>query len=450
MVSQRSAVANYKHDMSLRPFIFAAILVAGLPSHAQLSAVPSSLDRPATAHAVSLTQVLEAAGANLEVSLARRVLAAAQGDVAAADHAPAPVLTAKAASIDLQNGIGGGHVLSQKRIDKAIGLDWTWERGNKRALRTASAQSTANAARSDIQDMRVQQQLAAAGAYFDLLASQERIEQISAMARSADQLASTAARRVKAGDLAAQDAARTDIEAQRAQADLLSAQLDRQRVRLALGLVMGHTDAQTLTALPDWPVLPPASHASDTDKLPSVDARADVKAAALRLDAARSAVELAAAQKKPDVTLGTSFDHFPGTSTKLVEVRLQIPLYGVLGGYNFQGEITRAQALQNQAEDTLEKVRRAALADLQRVQQDKQGFAARAQRYQTVIVPRAQQVADMAELAYSKGAMALTELIDARRTLRTTLLEAIAARTDYAKAAGAWQLRNLPLTANGN
>ena len=43
----------------------------------------------------------------------------------------------------------------------------------------------------------------------------------------------------------------------------------------------------------------------------------------------------------------------------------------------------------------------------------------------------------MAELAYSKGATSLTDLIDARRTLRTTLLEAIAARTDYAKAAGA-------------
>ena len=443
-------MAKYKSVMSLRPFIFAAVLAAGLPSHAQNSAVQNPSDRPATVAVVSLAQVLEAAGTNLDVSLASSALAAALGDVAAADHAPAPVLSAKAASIDLQNGIGGGNVLSQKRIDKAIGFDWTWERGNKRALRTASAQSTANAARSDIKDMRVQQQLAAAGAYFDLLAAQERIEQVSAMARSADQLASTAARRVKAGDLAAQDAARTDIEAQRAQADLLSAQLDRQRARLALGLLIGHTHAQTLTALADWPVLPPAGYASDTENLPQVDGRADVKAAALRLDAARVAVELAASQKKADVTLGTSLDHYPGTSTRLLELRLQMPLYGVLGGYNFQGEIARSQALKNQAEDTLDKVRRAALADLQRLQQEKQGFGARAQRYQTVIVPLAHQVADMAELAYSKGAMSLTDLIDARRTLRTTLLEAIAARTDYAKAAGAWQLRSLPLYAGDN
>ena len=203
------------------------------------------------------------------------------------------------------------------------------------------------------------------------MAAQERIEQVSAIARSADELASTAARRVKAGDLAAQDAARTDIEAQRAQADLLSAQLDRQRASLALALLIGDTRADKLTALPDWPVLPLTREPADAETLPSVEARADVKAAVLRLEAARSAVDLAASQKKADVTLGTSFDHYPGTSTRLVELRLQIPLYGVLGGYNFQGEIARAQALQNQAEDVLEKIRRAALTDLQRLLQEK-------------------------------------------------------------------------------
>ena len=437
--------------MSLRPFIFAAMLAAALPLHAQKNAVRNSPDQSATTPGVSLAQVLEAASNNLDVSLARSALAAAQGDVTAADHAPTPILSAKTSSIDLQNGIGGGNLLSQKRIDKGIGMDWTWERGNKRAFRTASAQSAANAARFDIKDILVQQQLAAAGAYFDLLAAQERIEQVSAIARSADQLASTAARRVKAGDLAAQDAARTDIEAQRAQTDLLSAQLDRQRASLALALLIGNTSADKLTALPDWPDLALTSEPADAETLPSVEARADVKAAVLRLEAARSAVDLATSQKKADVTLGTSFDHYPGTSTRLVELRLQIPLYGILGGYNFQGEIARAQALQNQAEGTLEKVRRAALTDLQRLLQEKKGFAARTLRYQSVIVPRAHQVADMAELAYSKGATSLTDLIDARRTLRTTLLEAIAARTDHAKAAGAWQLRNLlPYDAAGH
>ena len=56
-------------------------------------------------------------------------------------------------------------------------------------------------------------------------------------------------------------------------------------------------------------------------------------------------------------------------------------------------------------------------------------------------MPSAKKVAEMAELAYSKGAMSLTELIDARRTLRSVLIEALSARTDHAKASQAWVLR---------
>ena len=90
---------------------------------------------------LSLAQALQAAQNNLDVSLARRAFEAARGDVTAADRAPTPVLTSKAASINLQNGIGGGNLLRDKRIEKAIGVDWTYERGNKRELRTQAAKS---------------------------------------------------------------------------------------------------------------------------------------------------------------------------------------------------------------------------------------------------------------------------------------------------------------------
>ena len=118
-----------------------------------------------------------------------------------------------------------------------------------------------------------------------------------------------------------------------------------------------------------------------------------------------------------------------------------MPLNGFLGSYNFSGEIVKAQAQLNQAEDALEKIRRLATADYQKLQQDRLGAAGRAQSYEATILPRARKVAEMAELAYSKGAMSLTELIDTRRTLRSILIEALNARTDHAKATLAWQLR---------
>ena len=420
--------------MSIRHFFFVtslAALVLSVPAAAQRAPAQTSPSQAAASPpTLSLTQALQAAQDNLDVSLARRAVDAARGDVTSADRAPTPILSAKAASIDLQNGIGSGNLIRDKRIDKSIGLDWTLERGNKRVLRTQAAQSLANAAQADVDEIKIQQQIATTAAYFDVLAAQERIVEVDAIAKSAAQLAATAQRRVSAGDLPALDAARTEIEAQRAALEAANAQLDRQRAALALALLTGTANASTLRVAADWPPLQTVQTVQTMQTtpldapLPSAEARADVRAAQQRVDAARAALDSAAAQKTRDITLGTSFDHYPGTSTRLLEFRVQLPLNGFLGSYNFSGEVAKAQAQLSQAEDTLERTRRTATAEIQRLQQDRLGAAARALSYEGVILPRARKVAELAELAYSKGAMSLTELIDARRTLRSSLIEA--------------------------
>lgn len=387
---------------------------------------------------LSLAQVLAAARDNGLVALARSNVDAARADILAADHAPLPLLSAKAAAIDLQNGIGAGNLLRDKRIDKSIGLDWTWERGGKRALRTLAAERSAEAAAADLDDTRLQQQLAALGAFVDLLAAQQRITELDLIAGSAAQLAATAQRRVKAGDLAAQDANRSEIEARRVRLDLDLAELDRARAALALASLIGPLAPPDLRVAADWPLAPlPDTAAADIGRL--VDQRSDVRAADARVQAASAARDAALALKRSDITWGTSVDHFPGSSTRQVELRLQMPLQW---GYNQQGEIGRAQALLAQARSAAERTRMLAANELQRLQRETLALAARAQAHADDIVPRARRATEQAELAYARGALPLTDLLDARRTLRSTLLDALAARADQAKAIGAWQLRS--------
>lgn len=157
-----------------------------------------------------------------------------------------------------------------------------------------------------------------------------------------------------------------------------------------------------------------------------------------RVQAAQAALDNSSAQKKSDITWGVSYDHYPGTSNALVSLRMQMPLQW---GYGYEGEIGRASAQLAQAQDALEKTRRLARLELQRLQHEVQSTGARASAYDREILPRARRVAEGAELAYRKGALSLTDLLDARRTLRATLLDAVAARSDHAKAIGAWQLR---------
>lgn len=414
--------------MSIRQFFLLSSLLLALPALAQA---------PASA-AVSLEQALQAARNNLDVALARNALAAARADIVSADRAPLPVLTTKLSQMDLQNGIGEGNFMTEKRVDKSIGLDWTWERGNKRELRTLTAERAATAAQADLDEIRTQQLLGVQAGFYNLLAAQERLTQVTQIERSAAQLATTAQKRVQAGDLAAQDAARTEIEAQRARSDVQLAELDRQRAALMLWQFTGlPTPPEQLQAQTDWPALTgdmPMTNSLDA----LVDARPDVRAAEARVQAAQAALDGSTALRRSDITWGASYDHYPGTSTALIELRMQMPLQW---GYSYQGEIARANAQLAQAQDGLERTRRQARAELQRLQQEALNTAQRARAYEVDILPRARKVAEGAELAYSKGAMSLTDLLDARRTLRATLLDALTARADYAKAAGAWQLR---------
>lgn len=428
--------------LALAGGVFAALV------HAQNPPLTQASPLPAQASTMTLAQALGAARNNFDVALARSAAAAAQADVLAADRAPFPTLSAKLSSIDLQNGIGEGSILGEKRIDKGIGIDWTWERGNKRELRTQAAQRNASAAQADLEDTQMQQLLAASAAFFDLAAAQERVAQVEAMAAGTAQIASTAARRVSAGDLARQDALRLEIESERAKGEVLAAALERQRAALALSLLLGGgASAQTLQTQASWPTpgaTPVDAASTDAAMQVWVDARADVRAAMERVVAAQAALEAASAQKKADITWGASLDHFPGTSTRLLELRMQMPLQF---GYQYQGETGRAQAQLIAAQDALDKARRSAWLELLGLKAQGQSAAQRSQSYEQEILPRARQVAAQAELAYAKGALALNDLLDARRTLRATGLDALAARADHAKAATAWRLRTQPVAA---
>jgi cobalt-zinc-cadmium efflux system outer membrane protein len=389
---------------------------------------------------ITLPEALAAATQNIDAQISKQLLNAARADVTAANRGPLPVLSTGVSQIDLQRGVGAGSWLQEKRIDKNIGLDWTWERGNKRALRTEAATQAANASAQDLRELLVQQKLIASNAFFDLLAAQQRISQVSSIATSAQQLASAAAKRLAAGDLSAQDTARSNIEAQRAKNEILIAEQSRTQAELTLNLILDLGPQKLIANAPE--ATASKAYSSVAPSMLPAESRADVQAAMARVEASRAALTNALALKQNDVTLGTAFDHFPGTSTRLLTFRMSVPLQmSALGGYSFGGEIARAEAQLAIAEAALERARHAAHNDAQRLAQELQSSQARAVSYNDGIAPEAKRVADQAELAYNKGALSLTDLLEARRIWRATTLEAISAQTDFEKAQTAWNIR---------
>ena len=397
---------------------------------------------------ITLTQVLALSRINHDVGMAQSMAKAAQGDVVAANRSPFPVLTSKASSMDLQNGLGPGSLFYDKRIDKSFGIDWTWERGNKRALRTQTAKALAQSSNLDVEETVILQQILALNAFFDLFAAQSRADEIGQIAESYVKTFQTAQIRLKTGDISAQEAARISIEYQRALTDVNSAELERQKAALVLaqltnmqGSPLGWRVQQSWTEL--GAMSPSQTQKDATASVvaaldDAVDQRSDVISAKTKVDASRAYFELVQSQNKADITWGASFDHYPGTSNRLLELRLQVPIQW---SYGFEGELARAQAQLEQSIGQLEKTRLQAKTEILSLYQDVLISAQRNASYVETIIPQAHAVLKQAEFAYSKGALSLTDLLDARRTYRATRIDAIGVHSELAKAVGIWKLR---------
>jgi cobalt-zinc-cadmium efflux system outer membrane protein len=89
--------------------------------------------------------------------------------------------------------------------------------------------------------------------------------------------------------------------------------------------------------------------------------------------------------------------------------------------------------------DNLERVRALARGEMERAWSELQSASERVTRYDSGLLQEARRAAEAAEFAYRNGALGVMDLLDARRTLRATQIDAAMARADHARALAAWQ-----------
>ena len=374
---------------------------------------------------------------NREVQLAQRAVDGALADTLSAGQLPNPNLSIGTSQIPRSNGqpFGSGGP-RDKLVDTTFGLSQLFERGDKRALRIGAAEQGVEASRKDLLDVLRQQRVALAGAYYDLLLAQNR-ETISAESAGLfDKTLQAADLRLKAGDVAPNDVARIRVDALRAQNDARSARADREKAQAALAYLIGaEKQARDIRAIDEFPMVRAPGEGPPIEQV--VEQRADVAGAQARVRLAEKQRDLARAQRTRDITAGVQYEHFPGDgSNNTLGVSISIPLFI---NYNFDGEIRRAEVGLEAAQDNLERVRALARGEISRARADLDAATERVERFQGVLLREAQKAADAAEFAYSKGALGVMDLLDARRTLRATRIEAIIAQADYAKSLTAWQ-----------
>ena len=377
---------------------------------------------------------------NRELQLGQRLVEGAEADRLSAGQRPNPNLSFNASPLNPHSGIGSGDV-RDKQIGSTVALQQLFERGNKRELRMAAADQNIRASRGEFADIQRQQKVALYAAYYDLVAAQEKQRISTETAALFQKTIDAAEHRLKAGDIARSEVARIRVDALRAQNDARAAQAERQKAQSALAYIIGaERDAAQIQATDGWPDIGAAPAAVEIDK--ALAGRADVQSAQARVEAADKNRELARASRTRDITGSAQFQHFPGDySNNTFGVGVSIPLFT---NYYFEGEIRRADVELQAARDNLERVRALAQGEFARSRADLDAALERVQRFRDMLSQEAQRAADGAEFAYSKGAIGVLDLLDARRQLYATRLDASNTLADYAKSLAAWQAAIAP------
>jgi outer membrane protein, heavy metal efflux system len=385
----------------------------------------AALCPPATARELTLAQAESLlVRNNRELQVARRAVESADAQRMIAGARPNATFSINS------TGIG-----SNAKPDTVFRIDQPFERGNKRELRLDAAGGLQRAARNDFLDSLRQQLATLQGAYFDLKLAQEKAQTLAENAALFSGTLNAAERRLKAGDLAPADVAKVQVDYERAQNDARGAQAELARAQIALAYLLAlDAEAPDLRATDPWPALERADPAALER---SLEARPDVAAARERLEAAEKLRDLARAQRTRDVTLGAQYEHFPGNVPgNSVGFGFAVPIFT---GYDFSGDIQKAEVDRYAAMDALARGRAVALNELRRAAGDLNAAAERVERFDGSLLGAANRSAQAAEFAFSRGAISVLEVLDARRTMRAVRLEALGARADYAKALAAWR-----------
>ncbi|MFZ3087272.1 MAG: TolC family protein [Methylotenera sp.] len=406
------------------------------------SAEPCQADTPPPilSKEIALNRLLQC---NLDIIDSKRFILANQANLTMSGQTQNPNLTVGVGSINPKLGIGSGAYFD-KTIDTSIRYEQLIERGNKRELRIKSAQGQVAAAKEDVLDVERQQSIALLKAMVDLAAVSERVNLLSQVVALYDETLHANAVRAEKGDLPPIDVQRQKIDANRAEIELRQANADKKVAQLTLATLLTWESKADLLAV-DSSILEVTPLESNNF---SVINRADIKAAQLRLEAAKVQVDLAQAQLKSDITAGVQYDHWPTSASNstgtgdTVSFTVGIP---ITLNHRYEGEIALANSNYDAAKEALTHIEEIAKAEWQRINADVASAETNLQILQKEQLPRAEDVARTVELGYKKGALDLLDLLDARRMLRQTRLDTLAARAGLARAILA---RNQLISAN--
>jgi cobalt-zinc-cadmium efflux system outer membrane protein len=306
-------------------------------------------------------------------------------------------------------------------------LSQTFEMDRKRAKRVDLA--NANIRRSQAEQELLEQQIAGrvASAYWAAVASTRIVKLLEDDLSAVDEMVRYHKERVDAGAMRGADLLRMQIERDRLMMSLEIARRDMTQARIELFRQMGRPlDTQVQFTDPIDNLAPIESRTMAT----VLASRADVAAAREAVTAAQANVKLQKSLGVPDLDLLGGYKRNSGVDTLFTGVQIPLPFSN-----RNQGEVQRAGADLQLAQDQLQQVEMSVRAD---VTSAEEGYS-RQQEIVEHVLPdmrsRAQQNLAIMNDAYKTGGIDLLRYIDAERTAIDVEVSALRSLADYQQSA---------------
>ncbi|HUL29850.1 MAG TPA: TolC family protein [Thermodesulfobacteriota bacterium] len=420
--------------------LLAGLVFSGLQALASETAEPAGTTGPS--HSLSLDTFLsEVAQNNLEYAAQRYNVSIAQAQVAKAKVYPNPTL-------------GMGSSLSEKDMPSTLnlGITQTFLTAGKRRAGIEVAQKNYQVAGATLEDFFRNLRAASANAFIDALAAELIVGQKRRSSEALDKLVDANEKRFRAGDLAEIDVTQSRVEALQFHSELLAAESNRQTAVIALSQFLGQRRSSE-TFIPAGRLDVPARTFVLSELVDeALQKRADVVAAFHFREAARASVQLAKANRFPDVDIGLTGQRTGESTNKIAPspqfyslgLSLSIPL-PILN--TFRAELDMARFSSEQAEKNWQAARLKAEVEIRQAYTRYQSSMERVAKYKGEVLRDATSVLEAKLYSYQRGHTSLLEVLNAQRQENDVYLAYYDTLTEYAKAlvaleqaAGIWDV----------
>jgi outer membrane protein, heavy metal efflux system len=372
--------------------------------------------------------VTEAIEHNLALAAGRYDLAVADARVLTAALRPNPVLTASVMLPDAT--IFNSNVNPREGIVRG---DMLLERGGKRDRRIEVAQDARGVTELQLQDTIRTLTLNVQSVFIDVQQASANLQLARESLADFNQIVAINTERVRSGDLAPVELARSRLAALQFQNDVRSRETKLAVATHRLRALLGRTDAAPIEVAGELRRDAPPLRA-DLLQQQALQRRPDLQA--LQRDQARSTadVRLQLAQGKIDYTLSAEF-HRQLAPNSLSGNEWGLFFSAPLPIFNRnQGETERARQEARQAAARIAALQSEITADLRSAWEQYTSTRELVETIERQMLAQARDVRDTTAYSYRRGEASFVELIDAQRTFNDTMQGYNEARAEYARS----------------